>query len=300
MLSGSNCNFVLRGPLETVAAVSDYWICLRLNNRGRHAGRVIRRRSRNILHTGTQAWTRDPPPLKKKHLSPVSSFLRRLKWLILEEGTRQIFWDYRQRWGRWLLCFAVVHPSQEGKCTIWQTEGPDLWQNVAKTTATTTTKRFSFFLYACCQALFFFIFSNVDDSCLVGPPILSCFSFSSFFFLFWLSLSTLPHRMTALWAALFFFFFSNLVRSPNYPPTSPWWIPRENCDITATWNQRRAMLKPHRCSSETKGSIKSSCCTHQNPRFSSSNYLHSVFVSFLFPCLNKKGRETKARLDFRS
>lgn len=150
----------------------------------------------------------------------------------------------------------------------------------------------------CAARLFFLFFQTLMIHVWMRPPILSCFSFSSFFFSFWLSLSTLPHRMTALWAALWF--FSKLVRSPNYPPTSPWWIRRENCDITATWNQRRAMLKPHRCRSETKGSIKSSCCTHQNPRFSSSNYLHSVFVSFLFPCLNKKGRETKARLDFRS
>lgn len=129
-----------------------------------------------------------------------------------------------------------------------------------------------------------------------GPRFWAASLFHRFFFFFWLSLSTLPHRMTALWAALWF--FSKLVRSPNYPPTSPWWIRRENCDITATWNQRRAMLKPHRCRSETKGSIKCSCCTHQNPRFSSSNYLHSVFVSFLFPCLNKKGRETKSEARF--
>lgn len=123
------------------------------------------------------------------------------------------------------------------------------------------------------------------------PPFWNWFSFASFLFFFWLSLSTLPHRMTALWAALFYF-FSNLVRSPNDPPTSPWWVRREKSDITATRNQRRAMLKPHRCRSETDGNVKSSCCAHQNSRSSSRD---DIVLCDLFNnlCLIRKVQKQK-------
>lgn len=121
------------------------------------------------------------------------------------------------------------------------------------------------------------------------PPILSCFSF---IYLFFPGCHWAHYHTGWLLCGLhcFFCFFPNLVRSPNDPPTSPWWMRRENCDITATWNQRRAMLKPRRCRSETKGSVESSCCTHQNPRFPYIVYLCPFYFLVLIRTAEKRKR----------